>query len=156
LSRGGANVKLKIQPESQFHGGKMSFSWPRGLNLLFAAVLSAVMAFPQGAIAQDHVVSSTQVQKDLQAASEAKRKELAEVTGFLGTEQARRAMEGAHLDYRQVDAAVQSLSDEDLARVAAKAEQAHKDFAAGTLSDRDLILIILAVAVIVLIIVAVR
>jgi hypothetical protein len=134
----------------------MSFSWPRGLNLLCAAVLSAAMAFPQGAIAQDHVVSSTQVQKDLQAASEARKKELAEVNGFLGTDQARKAMADAHIDYRQVSAAVQSLNDEDLARVAAKADRAQKDFAAGTLSDRDLILIILAVAVIVLIIVAVR
>ena len=134
----------------------MSFSWPRGLNVLFAAALSAVMAFPQGAIAQDHVVSAAQVRKDVQAASQARNEELAKVNGFLETEQARKAMAGAHIDYRQVNAAVQSLSDEDLARVAAKADQAQKDFAAGTLSDRDLILIILAVAVIVLIIVAVR
>jgi len=134
----------------------MSFTWPRGLNVLFAAALSAVMAFPQGAIAQDHVVSSAQVQKDVQAVSETRRNELAKVSGFLGTEQAKKAMAEAHIDYRQVNAAVQSLSDEDLARVAAKAEQAQKDFAAGTLSDRDLILIILAIAVIVLIIVAVR
>ena len=134
----------------------MSFSWPRGLNVLCVGALSAAMAFPQGAIAQDHVVSTAQVQKDLQAASETRKKQLAEVDGFLGTEQARKAMTEAHIDYRQVNAAVQSLSDEDLARVSAKAAQAQKDFAAGTLSDRDLILIILAVAVIVLIIVAVR
>jgi hypothetical protein len=114
------------------------------------------MAFPQGAIAQDHVVPSSQVQKDVQAAGETRKKNLADVNSFLGTNEAKKAMADAHIDYRQVNAAVQSLSEEDLARVAAKAEQAKKDFAAGTLSDRDLILIILAVAVIVLIIVAVR
>ena len=134
----------------------MTVSWPRAFNLLLAAGLSALMAFPQGAIAQDHVVSSTDIKKDLQAATAERKKQLAQVDALLSTHGARKALADAHIDYQQVRAAVQSLSDEDLARVAAKAEQAQKDFAAGDLSDRDLILIILAVAVIVLIIVAVR
>jgi len=134
----------------------MSVSWPRGLNLLLAAGLGMLMAIPQGAIAQDHVVTSSDIQKDLKAASDARKKQLAEVNGFLGTKEARTAMAETHIDYKQVEAAVQSLSDEDLARVAARADQAQKDFAAGNLSDRDLLLIVLAVAVIVLIIVAVR
>jgi adenylosuccinate lyase len=134
----------------------MIFSWPRGLNLLLAVGLSALMAFPQGAIAQDHAVSSSDVKKDLQAATAERRKQLAQVDGFLATSEAKKALAEAHVDYQQVHAAVQSLSDEDLARVAARADQAQKDFAAGTLSDRDLILIILGIAVLVLIIVAVR
>lgn len=134
----------------------MTFSWSRGLNLLLAVGLSALMTFPQGAIAQDHVVSSSDVKKDLQAATAARKTQLAQVDGFLATSQAKKALDAARIDYQQVHAAVQSLSDEDLARVAAKADQAQKDFAAGKLSDRDLILIILAVAVLVLIIVAVR
>jgi len=134
----------------------MIVSWPRGINLLLAIGLSALMAFPQGAIAQDHVVSSADVKKDLQAASAERKKQLAQVDGFLATSEAKKALAEAHIDYQQVHAAVQSLSDEDLARVAARADQAQKDFAAGDLSDRDLILIILAVAVIVLIVVAVR
>ena len=79
----------------------MSFSWPRGLTAFCAGALSAAMAFPQGAIAQDHVVSTAQVQKDLQAAGETRRKQLAVVDGFLGTEQARKAMMEADIDYRQ-------------------------------------------------------
>jgi hypothetical protein len=134
----------------------MIVSWPRGINLLLAIGLSALMAFPQGAIAQDHVVSSSDVKKDLQAASAERKRQLAQVDGFLATSEAKKALAEAHIDYLQVHAAVQSLSDEDLARVAARADQAQKDFAAGTLSDRDLIFIILAIAVIVLIIVAVR
>jgi hypothetical protein len=134
----------------------MIVSWPRGINLLLAIGLSALMAFPQGAIAQDHVVSSADVKKDLQAASAERKKQLAQVDGFLATSEAKKALAEAHIDYLQVHAAVQLLSDEDLARVAARADQAQKDFAAGTLSDRDLIFIILAIAVIVLIIVAVR
>jgi hypothetical protein len=134
----------------------MSFSWPRGLNLLLAFGLSALMAFPQGAIAQDHVVTKADIQKDLKAAGETRKKQLAEVEGLLGTSEAKKAMADAHIDYKQVHAAVQSLSDEDLARVSARAEQAQKDFAAGNLSDRDLLIILLAVAALVLIIVAVR
>jgi hypothetical protein len=134
----------------------MTVSWPPGLNLLLAVGLSALMAFPQGAIAQDHVVSSSDVKKDLQAASAARKTQLAQVDGFLATSEAKKALADAHVDYQQVHSAVQSLSDEDLARVAAKANQAQKDFVAGDLSNRDLMLIILAIAVLILIIVAVR
>src|ERR1700752_3556817 len=112
----------------------MIVSWPRGINLLLAIGLSALMAFPQGAIAQDHVVSSADVKKDLQAASAERKKQLAQVDGFLATSEAKKALAEAHIDYQQVHAAVQSLSDEDLARVGARADQAQKDFAAGDLS----------------------
>ena len=134
----------------------MSFYWPRGITVLLAVGLSALMAVPQGAIAQDHVVSSSDVTKDLQATAAHRKEQLAKVDGFLGTTEAKKALAEAHIDYRQVHAAVQTLSDEDLARVAARAEQAQKDFAAGTLSDRDLIIILIAIAALILIIVAVR
>jgi hypothetical protein len=48
------------------------------------------------------------------------------------------------------------LSDAELAQLASRAQKAQADFAAGDLSDRDLIIIILAVAALILIIVAVR
>lgn len=134
----------------------MTFSWPRSVNLLLAVGLSALIAFPQGAIAQDHAVSSAEVQKDLQAASVARKAHLAQVEGFLSSDRAKKALSEAHIDYQQVHAAVQSLSDEDLARIAAKTDKAQKDFAAGTLTDRDLLIILLAVVALVLIIVAVR
>jgi len=134
----------------------MSFCQPRGLHLLLAVGLSAVMAFPQGALAQDHVVSSADVKKDLRVWSAQRHEQLAKVEGLLGSKDAQKAMAEAHINYQQVQTAVRSLSDEDLARVASRANQAQKDFAAGAFSDRDLILIILAIAILVLIIVAVR
>jgi len=51
---------------------------------------------------------------------------------------------------------VQQLDDEDLARLSARAENAQREFAAGNLSDRDLLIILVAVAALILIIVAVR
>ncbi len=134
----------------------MTVTWPRGLNLLLVAGLSTLMAFPQSAIAQDHVVSSSDIKKDLQAATADRKKQLNQVDNLMATHEARKALSDAHVDYQQVRTAVQSLSDEDLAKIAAKANQAQKDFAAGNLTDRDLILIILGIAVLVLIIVAVR
>jgi ribosomal protein L12E/L44/L45/RPP1/RPP2 len=62
----------------------------------------------------------------------------------------------AHIDDGKVRTAVSSLSDEELQQLASKANKAQADFAAGTLSDRDLLLILVAIAALILIIVAVR
>jgi len=60
------------------------------------------------------------------------------------------------VDPRQVTTAVSTLNDQELSQLAARADKAQADFAAGNLSERDLILIILGIAILVLIIVAVR
>jgi hypothetical protein len=60
------------------------------------------------------------------------------------------------MDPQRVKTAVSSLNDEELARMAARAQKVQADFAAGTLSDRDLIIILVAIAALILIIVAVR
>jgi hypothetical protein len=65
-------------------------------------------------------------------------------------------MKSVHVTYQQVDTAIQQLSSDDLARLSARSENARKDFAAGKLSDRDLIIIALAILALILIIVAVR
>src|SRR5579883_136480 len=72
------------------------------------------------------------------------------------TPAAEKALKAAHIDGQQVKNAVSRLSDDELAQLAKRAEKAQKDFAAGTLSDRDLIIILLAVVALILIIVAVR
>jgi hypothetical protein len=51
---------------------------------------------------------------------------------------------------------VSSLNDEELARLAARADKADTDFAAGRMSDRDLLWILVGIAALILIIVAVR
>jgi hypothetical protein len=65
-------------------------------------------------------------------------------------------MEAAQINPERVDVAVETLSDEELARLASRADKLDKDFAAGRLSDRDLLIVILGIAALVLIIVAVR
>jgi hypothetical protein len=69
---------------------------------------------------------------------------------------AEKALKSAHIDAQPVKNAVSRLNDEELAQLAARASKAQADFAAGRLSDRDLIIILLAVVALILIIVAVR
>jgi hypothetical protein len=52
--------------------------------------------------------------------------------------------------------AVAQLNDQELAQLASRANKAQSDFAAGRLSDRDLIIILVCIAALILIIVAVR
>jgi hypothetical protein len=65
-------------------------------------------------------------------------------------------LKSAHIDAQHVQNAVSQLSDQELAQLASRASKAQADFAAGTLSDRDLIIILVAIAALILIIVAVR
>jgi len=62
-------------------------------------------------------------------------------------------LKSVNLDYQKVDKAVGQLSDEDLAKLAARSRQAQSDFAAGRISDRDLLwIIVIAIGIIVLVV----
>jgi hypothetical protein len=121
-----------------------------------AVVLAAPFFVHAGLVARGHVVSPAELQKEVVAASEARQRDLETVQQFLSTPTAEKAMKSAQLDPRQIKTAVSTLSDQELAQLAARADKAQADFAAGRISDRDLILIILAILALVLIIVAVR
>ncbi|MGH9704615.1 MAG: hypothetical protein ACRD4K_14665 [Candidatus Acidiferrales bacterium] len=95
----------------------------RALDLLFVLLLALALAIPRQACAQDHVLSSTDIRKDLAAASAARQQNLAQVEGFLSSNEAQRALKSAHIDYQQVRNAVRQLSDDDLARLSARTEK---------------------------------
>jgi hypothetical protein len=52
--------------------------------------------------------------------------------------------------------AISTLSDDELARLASRADKLDQDFAAGRLSDRGMLIVILGAAALLLIIVAAR
>ncbi len=128
----------------------------QSVRAVIASVLAMLFLVPADAVAQGHVVSPTELQKEVVAASQTRQHNIDTLQQFLSTPAAEKAMKSAQMDPRQVKTAVSALDDQDLAQLAARANKAQTDFAAGTLSERDLIWIILAIAVIVLIIVAVR
>jgi biopolymer transport protein ExbB/TolQ len=123
---------------------------------LFMLFLGLGLATSQSAFAQDHVVSPSDLQKDVAAASASREQNRQQLQNFVSSPEAQRALRSAHIDSQQVKNAVSRLDDSDLARLSARSEKAQKDFAAGTLSDRDLIIILVAIAALILIIVAVR
>ena len=126
------------------------------LRRFVACMLIAVFAGVPGLLAQTHVVSPDEMQKQVVAATQARQRHLDTVTQFLSSPKAEKAMKTARMNPEQVKTAVATLSDQELADLASRAQNAQADFAAGRLSDRDLLLIILGVAALVLIIVAVR
>jgi hypothetical protein len=134
----------------------MKKSLLRAIDFSLVLLLGLVLATPQDVLAQNHVVSSSDIQKDVAAASASRQQNLAQLESFLSSKEAQRAMKSAHVNYQQVKNAVRQLNNDDLARLSARSEKAQKDFAAGTLSDRDLIIILVAIAALILIIVAVR
>jgi len=123
---------------------------------VIAVVLVAFFVVPADLVAQSHVVTPADLQKNVVAASQARQRDLEAVQHFLSTPAAEKAMKSAQVDPQQVRTAVSTLNDQELARLAARADKAQADFAAGRIEERDLILIILAVVALVLIIVAVR
>jgi hypothetical protein len=126
------------------------------LELLFILLLGAVLAAPQAVLAQNHVVTPSDLQKDVAAASSTRRTNLAQVESFLSSTEAQQAMKSVHINPQQVKNAVPQVSDDELAQLSARSDKAQKDFAAGRISDRDLLVILIGFAALILIIVAVR
>lgn len=134
----------------------MHFDLKQAARTVTACVLATVFAVPTNLMAQAHVVSQADLRKEVVHASQARQQNLEQVKQFLSSDKAQKAIKSAHLDPVQVTTAVASLSDAQLAQLAARSQKAQADFAAGNLDNRDLLLIIVAIAVLILIIVAVR
>jgi hypothetical protein len=123
---------------------------------LFVSLFPALLAVPRAAFAQEHAVAPSDVQKDLAAASAARQKNQTQLEEMASSPEVQRALKSAHIDAGQIKDAIPQLSDEEMDRLAARSEQAHKDFSAGRISDRDLLIILVAIVALILIIVAVR
>jgi hypothetical protein len=136
----------------------MHFDLRQSSRVAVAFILAAIFALPQNLVAEaaTHVVSPAELQQAAVRASTARQQNLDQVLRFFSAENAEKALKSAHMNPEQVKSAVSTLDDAELAQLASRAQKAQADFAAGTLSDRDLIIIIVAIAALILIIVAVR
>ena len=124
-------------------------------SLIIALLLGVTLA-PAVVRAQDkHVVSLDELNKDAARPAQTRQTNEAALRQLFSSEQAQKALKSANIDYARVDKAIGQVSDEDLAKLAERSRQVQNDFAAGragSLSDRDLlIIIIIAVLVIALI-----
>jgi len=130
----------------------MSFvrSHSRTFSIIF---LVLAFAFPSGLLAQTHVVSPADLQQQALSATQARERNIQKVRDFIAMPAAQKTLRDAHINSVQVQRAVGSLSNAELAQLASRADRAQHDFAAGYLSTLDIALIILGVALIILIIV---
>jgi len=125
-------------------------------HILLAFVFALATANPQPALAQDHVVAPSVIQRDITASSSARLQNQAQLENFVSSPEAVQALKAAHISLSQVKNAIPNLSNEEMAQLASRSEAARADFAAGRMSDRDLIIILIAIVGLILIIVAVR
>jgi len=119
------------------------------------ATFILVTLFAPSLRAQQHAVSSADIRKELVKATQTRRQNREKVRELFSSKAAQKALKGAGMDPVQVKAGISTLSDAELARLAARADATRADFAAGRLSDRDLIIILVGIAVVILVIVAV-
>ena len=134
----------------------MRFDFRQSARVVIACILATVFSIPPSLLAQSHVVSPADLQRELISATQRRELNVEKVRQLFSSEMAQKALKTAHMNPEQVKTGVASLSDAELAQLAARADKAQADFMAGTLSDRDLLLIILGIAALVLIIIAVR
>jgi hypothetical protein len=129
----------------------MHFRAKMCVSLLAIAALLVVVGIPARAQDKQHVVSLSQLNKDAARPAQTRNADEKAVRTLLSSDQGQEALKSAHLDYQKVDKAVGQLSDEDLAKLAARSRQAQNDFAAGRISDRDLMwIIVIALGIIIL------
>jgi len=132
----------------------MHFDLWQSVRLLAACLLLIICA--TGILAQTQVVSPSDIHKELVNTAQTRQKNLEKTRRLFSSDETRKAMEAAKISPEKVDAAISTLSDDELARLASRADKLDRDFAAGRLSDRDLLIVILGLAALVLIIVAAR
>jgi hypothetical protein len=125
------------------------------LMLGMAAALG-LAGIPARAQDSHHVVSLSDLNKDAAQPAQTRQSNEEAVRTLLSSEPGQKALKTAGIDYQKVDKAVGQLSDEDLRKLAERSRKAQNDFAAGRLSDRDLLWIILIIVAVLIIALAVR
>jgi hypothetical protein len=137
-------------------GGSMNLIFRRSLCTLAVLVLTVGLMITPDIMAQEHVVSSQELRRDIIAAAQVRQENQAKVVEFFSSDQAKGVLRSAGLSYEKIRKAVSQLEDEELIRLASLADRAQHDFAVGALNNQEItyILIALGTAVIILVLVA--
>jgi CHASE3 domain sensor protein len=124
--------------------------------LITAAFAAAITVSPaEAAPVPQHLVTPGALQQSAVSASQARQRNIEELRQFLTTPQAQKAFQQAGVNPEKVKKAVSGLSDQELAQLSQRATRAQRDFAAGAITNKELIIIVLGVILlIVLVIVA--
>lgn len=134
---------------------------PSIASIAFRAVVPSalilLLAAPTGAFAQisaeDHLVSPQTLQNQLTGSAATRQKNIETVKSFLSSPIADQAIRDAHYNPEQVRNAIPTLSDQELANLSARAQDAQQKFAAGALSRTEIGLIAIAFVVLIIVII---
>jgi hypothetical protein len=126
------------------------------VSLVAVAALLGPLGSSTRAQEKQHVVSLDELNKDASQPARTRQTNEEAVRSLLSSDVGQRALKTAKVDYQKIDRAVSQLNDEDLAKLADRSRRAQSDFAAGHLSDRDLLWIILIIVAVLIIALAVR
>lgn len=130
--------------------------WDKVRAIVACFFVFLFIAPPPNVFAQTHVVSSADLQHASVAATAMREKNIQILNNFFSTPQAQKALREHHINAEQVKTATMRLNDAELAKLAARADKAQHDFAAGALTDHLLILIVIAIAAILIIVLATK
>jgi hypothetical protein len=130
----------------------------RNRSSSFLAITSLTLASVCAQEQNTHVIPLAELQASVIAAGQQRQENLSRLERFFSGASAEKALQSAHLNGSQVRSVVAMLDDQELARLAARADKANSDFAAGSLSNQELTYIVIALgtAVLILVIVAAR
>ena len=106
--------------------------------------------------ADKHVVSLGELGKDAAGPAETRRANEAEIRQLFATANGQKALKSANVDYDRIDHAVSAMSDEDVSKISNRARELDHDFAAGNLSDHDLLVILIIALIVIILIVVLR
>ncbi len=124
--------------------------------LIAVLTCTTLMPIPAQAETQgqttNHIVSAQALQQSVQKQAETRQKNIATVQGMFKTPLAQRAMKMEHVDPAQIQKAIPTLSNSELANLSARATKAQQDFAAGRLDNQTLLLIIIAMLFIIILV----
>jgi adenine-specific DNA methylase len=112
---------------------KMKKSLNREVSRAAVLLMGFIVAVPQNILAQNHVVSPAQIQKDVSDASAVRQHNEEQLKSFLATKEMQQVMKSEGVNPQQVTNAVSQLNNADLARLAAKSQKAQRDFAGGAI-----------------------
>src|SRR5207249_11576209 len=112
----------------------MRYVW-QSVRALVACFLVTIFAVPPSLVAQSHVVSPADLQKEMVANTEARQHNLETVRQFLSSPRAENALKSAHMNPEQVRTAVSTLNDQELARLASRDDKAKAVLVGGMLVD---------------------
>jgi len=127
---------------------------------MFIASLVCAVGFllqsPSLRAAESHVVSPTELQQATLSVAHTRQQNITRVEKFFSSQRAEKALKSAHLDPVQIKKAVPTLSNQELARLASRADKAQKNFAAGSLTNQQITYILIALGTAVVVLIAVH